>query len=62
MSGPIRSDPSTVNRLLADLDAREAERAKRLPPPMGARQYRNGPDANPDWPCQGGLPSLGEDY
>jgi hypothetical protein len=61
MGEKIRSDPETVNRLLADQLQREA----RVRDGFGGRwtrQYVNGPDANPGWCCQGGLPSLGEGY
>ena len=56
----IRSDPDTVKRLLTELAEREATRPP--PPVYRTRRYVNAPDAKPGWPCQGGLPSLGEGY
>jgi hypothetical protein len=57
----IRSDPATVKRLLADLDARERQRRSPVST-YRTRRYVEGPHANPGWCCQGGLPSLGEGY
>ena len=57
----IRSDPETVNRLLADLDKREHKQHPTAGP-YRTRHYVTGPNANPGWCCQGGLPSLGEGY
>jgi hypothetical protein len=57
----IRSDTDNVHRQDEWVREREKERAKRIDVPMRSRRYRPGPEARPDWPCNGGLPSLGKD-
>jgi len=56
----IRSDPERVHQ--AEEAVRQAEAERPVPSPYGTRKYHNGPNANPGWVCQGGLPSLGEGY